>query len=117
MVRRIFAGLTLLHPVESYLTAYSVKMFEYMAAGLPFVASDFPLWRRIVEEADCGLLADPLDTAAIAAAMRRLTADPAEARRLGANGRRAVETTYNWEREREKLLAFYARLTASAAAS
>lgn len=111
MVRRVFAGLSLLHPVPSYLTAYSVKMFEYMAAGLPFVASDFPMWRSIVDDADCGLLADPLDPVAIGRAMRQLTDDPDAARAMGARGRVAVETKYNWGRELEKLLEFYTRLT------
>ncbi len=110
MFRRVFAGLSLLHPTPSYLTAYSVKMFEYMAGGLPFVASDFPMWRTIVDEAECGLLADPLDPVAIGRAMRQLTDDPEAARRMGANGRRAVETKYNWGNELKKLLAFYEKL-------
>jgi len=110
MFRRVFAGLALLHPVQSYLTAYSTKMFEYMAEGLPLIASDFPLWRNIIDEAGCGLLADPLNPVAIGRAMRRLTDDPDAARMMGANGRRVVETKYNWNREQEKLLAFYQRL-------
>lgn len=110
MFRRVGAGLSLLHPVQSYLTAYSVKMFEYMAAGLPFVASDFPMWRSIVDDVGCGVLADPRDPVAIGMAMRRLTDDPDEARRMGERGRRAVEQKYNWANELAKLLAFYEEL-------
>jgi glycosyltransferase involved in cell wall biosynthesis len=82
-------------------------MFEYMAAGIPVIASDFPLWRHIVEEADCGLLVDPLDPVAIAAAIDRLVSDPQLARRMGENGRRAVLERYNWGVEEQKLFAFY----------
>ena len=110
MFRRVFAGLALLHPVQSYLTAYSTKMFEYMAGGLPVIASDFPVWRSIVDEAECGLLVDPLDPVAIGRTMRRLADDPDTARVMGANGRRAIEAKYNWISEQEKLLVFYDRL-------
>ncbi len=110
MFSRISAGLVLLHPVQSYLTAYPVKMFEYMAAGLPVIASDFDLWRGIVEEAQCGLLADPLDVEAIGQAMKKLSENPGEAIAMGKRGREAIESRFNWEKELEKLLAFYERL-------
>ena len=101
------AGLVTLHPNGNFLNALPVKMFEYMAAGIPVIASDFPLWRRIVEEAECGLLVDPLHPAAIAAAIDRLVGDPEMARRMGENGRRAVLERYNWGVEEQKLFAFY----------
>ncbi len=106
------AGLVLLHPTPQYVISYPVKMFEYMAAGLPVIASDFPLWRQIVEDAECGLLVDPTDPAAIADAMQWILDHPAEARQMGIRGRAAVESLYNWEAESEKLLSLYSRLLA-----
>ncbi|WP_313035011.1 glycosyltransferase [Massilia alkalitolerans] len=105
---RAFAGLVTLLPTASYRDALPVKMFEYMAAGIPVIASDFPLWRDIVEGSRCGLCVDPRDPAAIAAAIDHLASHPRQARAMGANGRRAVLARYNWENEEAKLIAFYA---------
>ena len=103
-------GIVLNHPRPNYLEAWSTKMFEYMARGLPVVCSNFPLWAEIVGGADCGIAVDPRDPAAIADAIRRLNEDPALARRLGENGRRAVAERYNWEAELVKLEALYRRV-------
>ena len=110
VMERAFAGLVTLLPTASYREALPVKMFEYMAAGIPVIASDFPLWRDIVEGSRCGLCVDPRDPAAIAAAIDHLAAHPRQAREMGANGRRAVLARYNWENEEAKLIAFYADL-------
>ncbi len=105
------AGLVVLHPLENYQVAYPVKMFEYMASGLPVIASDFPLWRSILDEAACGLLVDPLDPKSIAAAMRWIMEHPSEARAMGERGRQAVLRKYNWESEFARLAALYRRLS------
>ncbi|MEQ9010061.1 MAG: glycosyltransferase family 4 protein [Algiphilus sp.] len=104
------AGFILLHPNGRYEDSYPVKMFEYMAAGLPVITSDFPLWRHIVEGAGCGLLVDPLDPQAIADAMQWILDHPAEAEEMGRRGRQAVVEKYNWEAESRKLIALYERL-------
>ena len=104
------AGLVTLHPVVNYLDALPVKMFEYMAAGVPVIASHFPVWREIVELHECGLCVDPLDPAAVAKAIDFLIAHPEEAQRMGGNGQRAVQNIYNWRIEEAKLLAFYCSL-------
>ena len=104
-------GIVLIQPEPRYRVALPTKMFECMAAGLPVIVSDFPLWRGIVEGADCGLTVDPTDPAAIRAAIRALADDPARRREMGENGRRAVRERYNWAAERATLLELYARLT------
>lgn len=111
---RSVAGLVTLHPVINYIDALPVKMFEYMSAGIPVIASDFPLWREIIHGNDCGLLVDPLDPAAIAKAIDYLVSNPAEAQRMGANGRKAVNERYNWAIEEQKLFTFYERTLSQA---
>lgn len=110
LLARSMVGLVTLAPIANHLDALPVKLFEYMAAGIPVIASDFPRWRAIVDRHRCGLCVDPRDPAAIAAAIDALVGDPARASELGRQGRRAVEQHYNWSSESEKLLAFYARL-------
>ncbi|QSR36014.1 glycosyl transferase [Marinobacterium iners] len=104
------AGLVTLHPVINYLDSLPVKMFEYMAAGLPVIASNFPLWQQIIEGNQCGLCVDPLDPKAIAEAIDYLVTHPAEAEQMGRNGQKAVQEKYNWGIEEQKLLKFYGSL-------
>jgi len=106
-MRRAVAGLVTLHPVVNYLDALPVKMFEYMAAGLPVIASRFPLWQEIVEGNQCGVCVDPGNPAAIAAAIDHFCLHPQVARRMGENGRRAVHARYNWHSEAGKLAGLY----------
>lgn len=103
-------GLVTLHPLANYLDSLPIKMFEYMAAGIPVIASNFPLWREIVEGNDCGLCVDPLDPEAIARAIDFLIMHPQEAERMGRNGQQAVQQKYNWGIEEAKLLQLYANL-------
>lgn len=109
---RSLAGLVTLHPTAAYTVSLPVKMFEYMAAGLPVIASDFPLWRSIIEENACGICVDPLDPVAIAGAIDWLVSHPDEARRMGENGRRTVLTRCNWDLEKPVLLDFYSSILA-----
>ena len=103
-------GLVTLAPIPNYMEAYPTKLFSYMAAGIPVVASDFPLWRSIIDGAGCGLLVDPLKPQEIAEAIDWLIDHPDEATRMGANGKRAAHETYNWPTEAGKLVAFYESL-------
>jgi len=105
------AGLVLFHPGPNHMEAQPNKLFEYMSAGLPVIASDFPLWRLIIGKSRCGLLVNPLDHKTISEAMQWMLDNPDEAMRMGQRGRQAVENRYNWESESEKLLALYSKLS------
>jgi glycosyltransferase involved in cell wall biosynthesis len=101
------AGLVTLHPQSNYLDALPVKMFEYMAAGIPVIASHFPRWRAIIDEHECGICVNPVDPASIAEAIDYIVTHPDHAKQMGKNGRRAVTEKYNWRYESKKLLDFY----------
>ena len=103
-------GLSLLQPIPRYIHAVPIKLFEYMACGKPVVASNFPEIARVVKEADCGILVDPTDVDEIVDAILYLLEHPEEAKRMGENGRRAVEEKYSWDKMEEKLLELYGRL-------
>jgi len=107
---RSMAGVVVFHPEPNHINAQPNKMFEYMSAGIPVIASNFPLWREIIEGADCGICVDPLSSEEIADAIRWVIEHPIEAQAMGENGRRAVLGKYNWKRESKKLLMLYERL-------
>jgi len=110
VLSRSMAGLVTYLPLPNHIDAQPNKMFEYMSAGLPVIASDFPLWREIIQDNNCGLLVNPLAPAAIAKAIDYLVENPKEAQRMGENGRSAVEERYNWESEEKKLSGFYDKI-------
>jgi glycosyltransferase involved in cell wall biosynthesis len=87
------------------------KLFEYMTAGLPVVASDLSFIGEVVRRTNCGLLVPPGDPDALAAAIERLLKDPIRAREMGECGRRAVAEQYSWSTQSERLLSLYAAVT------
>jgi glycosyltransferase involved in cell wall biosynthesis len=104
-------GLVILHPTKSYIHSLPIKMFEYMAAGIPVIASNFELWKDIVGKHNCGICVDPLNVNEISKAVNYLLQNDELAKELGANGRKAVEKHYTWENEAEKLTAYYSSLS------
>jgi glycosyltransferase involved in cell wall biosynthesis len=108
-------GLVLLHRTPEYEVSLPVKLFEYMASGIPVIASDFPLWREIVSAAGCGVLVDPRDPRAIARAIEELLADGERAAAMGEAGRRAAFARYGWDSQETALLALYESLADRAA--
>ncbi len=104
---RSVAGLCILKPIENYYYSQPIKMYEYMAAGIPFVCSDFPGWRTIAEESKGGICVDPQDTDAIARAIGGLLADRKKAQEMGRRGHDYVVNNCTWEKEEEKLLELY----------
>jgi glycosyltransferase involved in cell wall biosynthesis len=110
VMQRSAAGVVTFLPLPNHLESLPTKMFEYMSSGIPVIASDFPLWRDIVEGNRCGLCVDPRDPRAIASAIDYLVSNPGVAREMGANGRKAVLDRYNWAAEAARLADFYGEI-------
>jgi len=86
------------------------KLFEYIAAGIPVVASDFPELRRVIEEFQVGCTFNPDDPKDIARAITWVLEDEQRLAKLKENARKAA-AVLNWENEEKKLLELYRKLT------
>jgi len=77
---------------------FGISLVEASACGLPVVAGNSGGIPDAVQDGETGFLVPPEDPAALADAICRLLGDATLATRLGGNGRRAVETHFNWDR-------------------
>lgn len=107
-------GLCVFHPEPNHTEALPNKLFEYMGAGLPVVASDFPYWRQFVRDIGAGVMVDPLDPQSIANGILEIIGDPERAREMGEAGAATVRDRFNWDSEVQKLVQLYERIVGSA---
>lgn len=112
ILSRSVAGVVTFLPAPNHIDAQPNKMFEYMSAGIPVVASNFPLWQEIIDGNQCGVCVDPLNGKAIAAAIDYLATHPAQAEAMGRRGQDAVLKKYNWSIEAKSLVGLYSKLIA-----
>jgi glycosyltransferase involved in cell wall biosynthesis len=117
MLRSSGLGLSVLRPVRRYSLAIPIKVYEYMAAGIPVVASDFPILARLLESEKCGMAVKPGSPESISEAMLYLVDNPEKARVMGENGRIAASEKYNWKSESEILVGAYERIARPAGRS
>lgn len=103
-------GIVIYQPADNHYDSQPIKMFEFMAAGLPVVASNFPLWKRIVKDNKCGICVNPCDYKEVAKACNELLDSPTMAEEMGKNGRKAEENKYSWMSEERKLIDLYHQL-------
>ncbi|KAA6440133.1 glycosyltransferase family 4 protein [Dyadobacter flavalbus] len=101
------AGIALLKPVADYPDSYTTKLFDYMALKLPVIASDFLLYRHVVEQSECGFCISPYDAGILYQKLLWLIQNPEKGAVMGRNGRKAAEIHYNWKQEEAILLSFY----------
>lgn len=104
-------------PIENtclnHYTTDSNKLFEYLIAGLPVVATDFPEIRRIVRRHDVGVLVSSDDPTGLAHALNVLVSD-ANLREAYAQNARSTAVTLNWEEQESRLVDLYQQVLSSA---
>lgn len=84
------------------------KIFEYMAAGLPIICTDFKVWTRcIIEKYNCGITVKPGDYQGLKNALKFLMTHKDLAYQMGQNGQMAFKKEFNWEEEEKILLDIY----------
>jgi len=106
-LNRARIGLLLDLDVPRRRAAMPIKLFEYMAAGLPVIATRVGQAADLIEELDCGIVVEAGDSDAYASAIQRLLDDVAGADAMGTRGRIAFENKYNFEQRAEVLRLVY----------
>lgn len=107
LYKRSLVGDCVLLPTPNHINSLPIKMFEYMGAGLPFICSDFPLWKSITDETESGICVNPNDVDEIARAINLLFTNKKKAKEMGDKGRMWVLKKYNWGFEEKKLVEIY----------
>ena len=86
--------------------SFGIVLLEAMAAGLPVVASDIHGYKRVVQRNVTGLLVEPKDPDAIAAALERLICEPELRQRLGSAGAKRAPD-FDWSHVAAQLVELY----------
>lgn len=100
-------GIVVFKNFPNHVNAQPNKMFEYMGSGIPVIASDFPLWKEIIVDNKCGICVNPLEPKEIGESIQFLIDHPRQAEKMGQNGRKMIETKYNWLTEEKRLVKLY----------
>jgi glycosyltransferase involved in cell wall biosynthesis len=100
-------GIVTLLRSRTFEISMPIKIFEYMAFGLPIIGSDFGHIKKYIERDNCGLVVDPSSSDKIALAMIELLTDQKKYQMFSNNGRKATLKKYKWEKEFKKLLQYY----------
>jgi len=85
------------------------KLFDYMSAGIPVIASDLPEVKNILMEYNCGMIIPAVTPKIISDAITELKNNKVKLAVLKKNAREA-STKINWEIESEKVKEFYSRV-------
>lgn len=103
-------GLALIQPEPKNIGTFFTKIPEYMALGLPVIASDFPVIKQVIETSECGICVDPRRPEEAVDAIEYLFHNPSICKKMGERGRETTIGEFNWKNEEKKLITFYNRV-------
>ena len=103
-------GLVPWQPSEKNKKNIPIKVFEYMACGLPLLGADLPSTTPYIAGSGAGVVYDSTDAEAFAREARRMLGDAPGLERMARAGREAVAREWNWGEMEKRMLAAYAEL-------
>ena len=103
-------GVVTFLPAENHNNSLPNKIFEYMGAGLPVLASNFDSWANLIEGKGLGCCVDPTDQKLIAGKIESMLSDGENLKHIGRVGTKMVKETYNWDSQLQSLFEFYSSL-------
>ena len=103
-------GLVPLQPSEKNKKSIPIKVFEYMACGIPLLVADLPSTAHYIADSGAGVVYDSTDAEAFAREARRMLVDREGLAAMASAGRRAVALWWNWGEMEKQMIAAYARL-------
>lgn len=106
-------GLITIQDIGDHAKTSPNKIYEYQRFGIPFIASDFAVWREKVGHVGSGVFVNQEDPLEIAQVMTFLHDHPEQAKEMGQRGVEFTVNEYNWEKEAEKLIRLYQSLSSA----
>jgi glycosyltransferase involved in cell wall biosynthesis len=79
-----------------------IKLFEYIASGVPIIASDIPVFKEILVDGKNAILFEPGNKQALAESIGKITHDLEQARRMAISARKNAEN-YTYQKRAEKI--------------
>lgn len=112
VISKAHVGVSILDRTPNYTHSFSTKIFEYIALGMPFIASDFPINRKVKDDFECGILVNPDDKQAIINALLFYQENNDNYK---AHSELAINSAskVSWSGEADKLVKFYKSLLGS----
>ena len=98
------------HTPNNLLAGPPNKLFNYMKAGIPIIASNLPETSNILNEIECGISVDPTNFQEIEKAILLLLKNPEISKKMGEKGLQAFKEKYNWKVEEKKLQSIYEKI-------
>ncbi len=107
LLQKAHLGLSLMQDIGNYKESLSTKIFEYMAHSIPYIVSDFPIYKEYTLREETGITVNYENDDEIFNKTFQLLSSPNKMKELGQNGQNAVREKWNWEAEEKKLFKIY----------
>ena len=107
-IKSASVGFSLLQDLPRYNDVVPSKVYDYLACGKPAIVSDIPVLREQFGESECCIFVDPKDEDSIFNAVREIfNLSEMEKKAMGKQGRKLIESNYNWKNNKLQLLQIY----------